>query len=140
LTVIFNLKEGCPEWATDLNQELESDFPDYHKQNPKVASQDWWHQTEFDTSNGCIMHVGQVIDEDGDLIDVVEIQPLDENFDGEIQGNGNGQPLYQLDREDFWLDESVTVGKLIQTKSTTICPTGELDEHSIYLETLVKVW
>jgi len=140
LTVIFSLKDSDPDWAAELNRELELEFPDFYKSNPLIGSSEWWERTEFDTSNGRIVHVGHVIDEDGDLVDVVEIQPLDENYDGENRGGGNGQPINQIYREDFWLDERVAEGKLIRTESTTVCPTGELDENSIYIETLVKVW
>ncbi|GLR71237.1 hypothetical protein [Agaribacter marinus] len=71
-------------------------------------------------------------------MELVTIQPLDNDLNGE--DSFLTQPEYCVHREDFWLHEAVQEDKLVQIKSVTICPTGELDENSIYLETEVAVW
>jgi hypothetical protein len=50
------------------------------------------------------------------------------------------QPEFSAHREGFWLHESVQQDKLVQIRSVTICPSGELGENAIYLETEVRVW
>ncbi|MCS4307289.1 hypothetical protein M2404_001616 [Rheinheimera pacifica] len=91
-----------------------------------------------DISKGKITHVGPVV-EDGQLYDIVAIEPLDEDLNG-AQPGAIGQPEFSLAREDYWLSDSVREGKFVQIESVTLLPTGELDEHSIYIETKVSVW
>lgn len=139
MSIIFNIKD-IENWAEEINSELKNDFPEYYAQNPIVGSELWWQETEFELQNGKITHVGEIVDEDGALLDVVTIQPLDKDFNGDYNGGAHGQPEYELYREDFWLNPTVQKDKLVQITSTTIYPSGELDENSIYIEIQVKVW
>lgn len=135
MTIIYSLHD-MEHWADEINADLKKDFPVYFAENPMVGSEQWWQQTEFALQNGRITHVGPSVDEHGDLLDVVTIAPLDEHFNG----GGYGQPEYEMIRENWWLNPLVQKDKLVQMTSTTLCPSGELDEHSIYIVTQVKVW
>jgi len=136
MDIIFDIK-STNDWASSVNKEIEKDYPEYFATNPKIGSDAWWALIEEDVAKGKITHVGERF-EDGQLFDSVDIQPLDDDFSGDE--SFLSQPEYSIYREDFWLDESVQQGKLVQIKSVTICPSGELDENSIYLETEVCVW
>jgi hypothetical protein len=137
--VIFDLRQEPKDWADTINNELQNTFPDYFKENSKVGSEEWWENSNFDISNGRITHVGPLMD-DGELIDVVVIEPLDEEFNGSSDSRSSGQPDYMVYRSDFWLNENVSPDKTIETESILIMPSGEMDETTIYIETKVKVW
>ncbi|MFT5294801.1 MAG: hypothetical protein ACI9YH_000811 [Colwellia sp.] len=139
VSIIFDLRNESSEWADEINSYIKSSFPDYFKTNPLIGYTEWWDNSEFDLSNGKIQHVGPMV-EDGELIDVISIDPLDEDFNSSGGSQGVGQPEYMIEREDFWLNDCVTVDKLMESESITILPTGELDEHSIYIETKVRFW
>ncbi|PRO72202.1 hypothetical protein C6Y40_18675 [Alteromonas alba] len=91
----------------------------------------------MDVIYGKITHVGNFI-EDGEVVDIVSILPLDEDFNGD-GAYSVGQPEFSVLREDFWLNDVVKPEALVQIKSVTVRPTGELDEHSVYIETQVGV-
>lgn len=137
MDVIFDIKSDL-DWASLINDEIQKEFPEYFSSNPVIGSAEWWELQKEDITNGKITHVGEVL-EDGELLDIVVIQPLDENFDGDHPYTAS-QPEFSVYREDFWASELVKKDKLVRIKSITICPSGELDEHSIYLETEVCVW
>ncbi len=136
MDIIFDLKPDS-DWASAFNEEVNKGFPEYFKEHPLIGSDEWWATTEQDISKGRITDVGVSV-EDGELMELVTIQPLDNDLNGE--DSFLTQPEYCVHREDFWLHEAVQKDKLVQIKSVTICPTGELDENSIYLETEVAVW
>lgn len=138
MDVIFDLKKESSAWASEINNELQSLFPDFFAEQPHIGSSEWWASLSPDVSKGKITHVGPIL-EDGQLYDVVAIEPLDENLNAAYPST-MGQPEYSVAREDFWLSASVCEGKLVQIESVTLLPTGELDEHSIYIETKVTVW
>lgn len=136
MDIIFNLREEA-DWATELNRDIEQTFPEYFLSNPKLGTPEWWNSIEEDTSYGRITHVGEYLEE-GEVVDVVVIQQLDEEL------NGDGlydipKPEYSVDRDDYWLHEAVRVDRLVFIKSLVVCPNGELDEHAIYLETQVAL-
>ena len=139
MSIIFDLRNETTDWADEINTEIESSFPNYFDENPKVGTKEWWSETDFDISKGKITHVGPLMDE-GEIIDVVSIEPVDEDFNGSEISMGCGQPEYTVYREDFWLDKAIAVDKLVETESVVILPTGELDETSIHIETKVRVW
>lgn len=139
MSIIFDLRNESNEWADEINSDIKNGFPDYFKNNPLIGSTEWWNDSEFDLSNGKIKHVGPMVD-DGELIDVVSIEPVDEDFNGSDESRGMGQPEYMVYREDFWLNENVSVDKLMESESITILPSGELDDSSIFIETKVRVW
>ena len=134
VTIIFDLKSEPREWATYINEEIAAAFPSFFDQNPLVGSDEWWESSEFEITNGKISHAGPLL-ENGELVDVISIEILDNDYH-----SAGGYPEQLIDREDFWLHEAVAVDKLVETKSITIMPSGELDETSIYLETKVRVW
>jgi len=139
MSIIFDLRNEPNDWAIEINKDILASFPNFFDGNPIVGSPEWWDKSEFDSAKGKIKHVGPFID-DGELIDVVSIEPVDENFNGSDEYKGIGQPEYMIYRDDFWLNNVVTVDKLVEIESITICPSGELDELSLYIETKVKVW
>ena len=138
MDVIFDLEKESTDWAAELNTELESLFPEFFATSPRIGSSAWWAALSPDILKGKITHVGPVI-EDNERYDIVAIKALDEDLHGDEFG-GNGQPEYSLLQEDYWLSEHVREGKFVQIESITLLPTGELDEHSIYIETKVTVW
>ncbi|WP_462160166.1 hypothetical protein [Pseudoalteromonas sp. GB56] len=138
MDVIFDLEKDNADWASELNNELQFSFPEFIAKQPHIGTSEWWTSLLPDISKGKITHVGPML-EDGQLYDVVAIEPLDEDLNGAYPGS-MGQPEYTVAREDFWLSDSVREGKLVQIESVTLLPTGELDEHSIYIETKVSVW
>ena len=138
MTTIFDLRDEPNEWAVEINEDIADNFPDFFENNHRIGSKKWWESTGFDIANGKINHVGPLLDE-GELIDVVSIETLDKDFNSSSP-YGGGMPEYIIDRDDFWLHESVAVDKLVETESITIMPSGELDETSIYIETKVRVW
>lgn len=138
MDVIFDLEKESTDWASEINTELQSSFPEFFTEQPHIGTSEWWTLLSSDISKGKITHVGPVL-EDGQLYDVVAIEPLDEDLNGAHPGT-MGQPEYSVAREDFWRSDSVREGKLVQIESVTLLPTGELDEHSIYIETKVTVW
>lgn len=138
MDVIFDLQKENSDWASEINEGLQSTFPEYFTNSPAVGSNEWWQALFPDISKGKITHVGPMM-EDGELLDVISIQPLDEDLNGAPPG-AIGPPEFLLERDDYWLSEHVSEGKYVQTESITILPTGELDEHSIYIETKVSIW
>lgn len=138
MDVIFDLEKENADWASELNNELQLSFPEFFSEQPHIGTSEWWDSLSPDISKGKITHVGPML-EDGQLYDVVAIEPLDEDLNGAYPGS-MGQPEYSVPREDFWLSDSVREGKLVQIESVTLLPTGELDEHSIYIEIKVSVW
>ena len=138
MDVIFDLEKESADWASQLNKQLQSSFPEFFTEQPHIGTSEWWASLSPDISKGKITHVGPML-EDGQLYDVVAIEPLDEDLNGTYPSN-MGQPEYLVAREDFWLSDSVREGKLVQIESVTLLPTGELDEYAIYIETKVSVW
>ncbi len=136
MEVIFELKKA-PEWANEINDEIKSSFSSYFETTPLLGSDAWWDAINEDVINGKITHLGNNVEE-GELVDIVSTQPFDEDFNGD-GAHSIGQPEFSVIREDFWLNEAVKPKALVQIKSVTICPSGELDEHSIYIETEVIV-
>lgn len=136
MDVIFELKNE-PEWANEINDDKKASFPEYYATNPLIGSEAWWESINEDVINGKITHVGNFI-EDGEVVDIVSILPLDEDFNGD-GAYSVGQPEFSVLREDFWLNDVVKPEALVQIKSVTVRPTGELDEHSVYIETQVGV-
>ena len=134
VNVIFDLRQEPSNWADAINQELENTFPHYFLGNPKVGSDEWWDNFNFDISNGHITHVGPLLDE-GELVDVVVIEQLDEDCNG-----SSDQPDHWINRSGFWLNESVSANKTVETESILIMPSGEMDETALYIETRVRVW
>ncbi|WP_397472852.1 hypothetical protein [Rheinheimera sp.] len=132
MDVIFDLEKESADWASELNNELQSSFPEFFAEHPHIGTSEWWASLSPDISKGKITHVGPML-EDSQLYDIVAIEPLD----GDLNG---AQPEFSLAREDYWLSDSVREGKYVQIESVTVLPTGELDEHSIYIETKVSVW
>ncbi|GAA0860476.1 hypothetical protein [Aliiglaciecola litoralis] len=138
MTTIFDLRDEPDDWAVEINEDITVNFPDFFENNHRIGSPEWWESTEFDIANGKINHAGPLLDE-GELIDVVSIETLDKDYNS-ASPYGGGMPEYVIERDDFWLHESVAVDKLVETESITIMPSGELDETSIYIETKVRVW
>lgn len=138
MDVIFDLEKDSADWAFEINTELHSSFPEFFAGSPYIGTSEWWASLSPDISKGKITHVGPVV-EDGQLYDIVAIEPLDEDQNG-AQPGAIGQPEFSLAREDYWLSDSVREGKFVQIESVTLLPTGELDEHAIYIETKVSVW
>lgn len=136
MDVLFDIRDD-EAWAKQLNDEIQQDFPDYFKTNPLIGTEQWWKEIEEELTNGRITFVGERV-EDGELINVIDIQPLDDEFAGDE--HFLSQPEYSIFREGYWLNEAVQSGKLVQFKSVTICPSGELDENAIYIEIEVRVW
>ena len=136
MDIIFNLKEEA-DWASELNKDIEQMFPEYFLSNPKLGTPEWWNSIDEETSYGRITHVGEYLEE-GELVDVVVIQQLDEelNDDGVY---GIPQHEYSVARDDYWLNEAVRVDRLTFIKSVVVYPSGELDEHAIYIETQVAL-
>lgn len=108
MEVIFDLEKENTDWASDLNKELQSSFPEFFTKHPHICTAEWWSSLSPDISKGKITHVGPVV-EDGQLYDIVAIEPLDDDLNGAI-----GQPEFSLAREDYWLSGSVRVGKFVQ--------------------------
>lgn len=138
MDVIFDLEKESAEWAEEINLELQSSFPEFFASQPPIGTSAWWASLSLDISKGKITYVGP-LQQDDQLYDVVAIEPLDEDLNGAFLGN-MGQPEYLVAREDFWLSDRVSEGKLVQVESVTLLPTGELDEHSIHIQTKVSVW
>lgn len=136
MDIIFNLKEEA-DWASELNKDIEQAFPEYFLSNPKLGTPEWWNSIDEEISYGRITHVGEYLEE-GELVDVVVIQQLDEelNDDGVY---GIPQQEYSVARDDYWLNEAVRVDRLTFIKSVVVYPSGELDEHAIYIETQVAL-
>lgn len=136
MDIIFNLKEEA-DWASELNKDIELTFPEYFLSNPKLGTPEWWNSIDEEISYGRITHVGEYLEE-GELVDVVVIQQLDEelNDDGVY---GIPQQEYSVARDDYWLNEAVRVDRLTFIKSVVVYPSGELDEHAIYIETQVAL-
>ena len=133
MSVIFDLRNESEEWAEEINKSIVTSFPNYFDKHPEVGSEEWWLSISLESSNGRITHLGPLLEE-GELLDVVVIEPLDDEF------NSNFQPEYMIQRHDYWLHETLAVDKLVETESITLLPSGELDETSIYIETRVRVW
>ncbi len=136
MDIIFNLREEA-DWASELNRDIEQTFPEYFLSNPRLGTPEWWNSIEEDTSYGRITYVGEYLEE-GEVLDVVIIQELDEEL------NGDGvydipKPEYCVERDDYWLNEAVRVDRLVFIKSVVVHPSGELDEHAIYVETEVAL-
>jgi|GEM_PF-1146550 len=138
MDVIFDLEKESTDWASEINNELQSSFPEFFAEDPHIGTSEWWTSLSVDISKGKITQVGPIL-EDGQLYDVVAIEPLDEDLNG-AQPGAIGQPEFFLAREDYWLSDSVRKGRFVQIESVTLLPSGELDEHSIYIETKVTVW
>jgi len=137
MDVIFDIKAD-PNWADSTNAEIIDGFPKYFETNPVIGSAEWWQSAEVDVLRGRITQVGEVFEEN-ELFDVVTIQPLDDDFNGD-DSHGISQPELQYIREDFWEHDAVAVDKLVEISSVTICPSGELDNDAIYVEVGVRVW
>jgi len=71
------------------------------------------------------------------LVDVVVIQQLDEELNDGVYGIP--QQEYSVARDDYWLNEAVRIDRLVFIKSVVVYPSGELDEHAIYIETQVAL-
>ena len=138
MDVIFDLQKESADWASEINKELASSFPEFFAEHPHLGTTEWWASLSPDISKGKITHVGPVL-EDGQLYDVVAIEPVDEDLNGAYPGTV-GQPEFSVGRADFWLSDSVREGRFVQIESVTLQPSGELDEHSIYIETKISVW
>lgn len=136
MVVIFDIKSD-KDWASSINEEIQNDFPNFFVSNLLIGSDDWWATVEVDITKGRITHVGHQL-EDGELIDVVNVQPLDDDLNGDDYLAS--QPELSFLRESYWLHKSVQTDKLLQIKSVTICPSGELDENALYIETEICVW
>lgn len=134
MEVIFDLEKENADWASELNKELQSSFPEIFTEHPHIGTAEWWSSLSPDILKGNITHVGPFV-EDGQLYDIVAIEPLDDDLNSAI-----GQPEFSLVRQDYWLSDSVRVGKFVQIESVTVLPTGELDEHSIHIQTKISVW
>ena len=104
--------------------------------NPKLGTPEWWNSIDEETSYGRITHVGACLEE-GELVDVVVIQQLDEELNDGVYGIP--QQEYSVARDDYWLNEAVRVDRLTFIKSVVVYPSGELDEHAIYIETQVAL-
>lgn len=133
MEVIFDLEKENADWVSELNNELQLSFPEFFTEHRRIGTAEWWSSLSPDISKGKITHVGPIV-EDGQLYDIVAIEPLDDDLDA------MGQPEFSLVREDYWLSDSVREGKFVQIESVTVLPTGELDEHSIYIQTKISVW
>ena len=76
MDIILNLKEEA-DWASELNKDIEQRFPEYFLSNPKLGTPEWWNSIDEESSYGRITNVGEYLEE-GELVDVVVIQQLDE--------------------------------------------------------------
>ncbi|BBO27735.1 hypothetical protein AltI4_21230 [Alteromonas sp. I4] len=135
MDIILNLKEEA-DWASELNKDIEQAFPEYFLSNPKLGTPEWWNRIDEETSYGRITHVGEYLEE-GELVDVVVIQQLDEELNDGVYGIP--QQEYSVARDDYWLNEAIRVDRLVFIKSVVVYPSGELDEHAIYIETQVAL-
>ena len=85
--------------------------------NPKLGTPEWWNSIDEETSYGRITHVGACLEE-GELVDVVVIQQLDEELNDGVYGIP--QQEYSVARDDYWLNEAVRVDRLVFIKSVVV--------------------
>jgi hypothetical protein len=117
MKILFDLRDHPDEGIVRVaNEDLARACPIYLERYGAIASARWWrlydagHISRTDKV-GQITHVGPTTDDFGESCDIVRIQ------------TDRGEMEY--DREDYWLDPAVVVGRWIHIETVkSVAPTS----------------
>ena len=130
MKVLFDLRDHPDRGIVRVaNERLAAERPDYFARFGPIGSDRWWQH--FDAGRisrtehvGEITHVGATSDEFGETCDIIRVT----TDRGDIE----------YDREGFWLDPALAVGKWLhieRAKAIVHTPTGP-----VIIDIDVRVW
>ncbi len=130
MPVIFELKKADGAWASDVNEALRLDWPEYIAANGAVGSQEWWSRyadgrVPSSRITGVVTFVGKRTDEFNEAYDAVEVD--------------SGGELGEYFRVGYWNNPLIHVGATVAVECFEIEVSTKHGPLCFLFESLVKV-